>query len=171
MKCLEKHERDLSFYPCLTCSKEFKALRDLKQHIQDTNHKDVIPGKSREERLQFYLQDAYYPEKVVVSREDREKCRIIVDEHLNRIIKHVREEQKGGEIYNGNLVPSGSTATQTKIMVANEFDYNLLLAEPFVDYARYEGDEVKYQLKGSEREVSIGTHRNEIVKNINEMNV
>lgn len=148
---LGKHIKASVFYPCITCAREFQSLTDLKKHIKDTTHQNIEPHAkaSLEERLQFYLQDAYYQEKVIVSRENRRKCRKIVKDYLEEILKYVRE-QKDGELFNGHPVPAGSTATQTKIILADEFDFNLVLAQPFVDYARFEGDEVKYQLKGDE---------------------
>ena len=82
---------------------------------------ETKPGK-----LQMYLQEAFYNEKVVVTRTDRKASRIIVQE-LIQIIMHNIVSQRGGQLYSKKLHSAGSTATQTKIGKADEYDYNIVL--------------------------------------------
>jgi len=77
-------------------------------------------------KLQIYLQEAFYNEKVVVTRTDRKASRKIV-QGLIQIIMHNIVSQRGGQLYSEKLYPAGSTATQTKIGKADEYDYNIVL--------------------------------------------
>ena len=123
----EEHIDENRFYACLTCAKEFNQFKSLKKHCIDVMHRlpPLVP-ETKAGKLQMYLQEAFYNEKVVVTRTDRKASRIIVHE-LIQIIMHNIVSQRGGQLYSKKLHSAGSTATQTKIGKADEYDYNIVL--------------------------------------------
>ena len=126
---LEEHKRDYITFACLTCAKEFKYALSLKMHCEDTMHRDAPLGpRKKKQRLQMYLQDAFYLNQVFVERSDRLASRKVVQKHLRQIMHNVIG-QRDGELYSKKLRPAGSTATQTKIGKADEYDYNVVLQE------------------------------------------
>ena len=80
-----KHLSQYLFYPCLTCAEEFGSLPQLEQHCDAKIHRPPpLSPESRGEKLQLYLQDAYYKEKVMVTRTDRKKSRKLVQSLLEK---------------------------------------------------------------------------------------
>ena len=71
----EEHIDENRFYACLTCAKEFNQFNYLKKHCIDVMHRlpPLVP-ETKAGKLQMYLQEAFYNEKVVVTRTDRKAC-------------------------------------------------------------------------------------------------
>ena len=100
----------------------------------------------------MYLQDAFYQNQVLVERSDRLTSRKVVQKHLRQIMHNVIG-QRGGELYTKKLRAAGSTATQTKVGKADEYDYNVVLQESYIGEltARYPDNNGRksYQLQVS----------------------
>ena len=124
----EEHIREERFFACLTCAKEFHQFRSLQQHCEDLMHRfpPLVP-EEKDEKLQLYLQEAFFNEKVVVTRTDRKASRKIVQQLIKKEIMNKIVGQRGGNLYSKALHSAGSTATQTKIGKADEYDYNIVL--------------------------------------------
>ncbi|XP_066936331.1 uncharacterized protein [Clytia hemisphaerica] len=130
----DKHIKDYLFYPCLTCAQKCNSLTDLEQHCKDSIHRPPpLAPETLDEQLQLYLQGAYYLEKVIVTRTDRRRARIFVQDFLKKIMRNVIR-QPNGRMYSQIIEPAGSTSTQTKIIVADEFDFNIVLKETFQQF-------------------------------------
>ena len=133
------------FYPCLTCADEFHSLDALEKHCDKVIHRPPpLAPEPLKEKLQLYLEEAYYMEKVVVTRTDRRKARVLVLDLLKKIMSDVTT-QKHGEIYSAKIQPAGSTSTQTKIVKADEFDFNIVLKQKFYSF-KHHGKTVSYDL-------------------------
>ena len=63
----------------------------------------------------------YYNRGVIPSSEDKKKSKVLARNKLENILYSV------GGIYNGSLEGAGSSATNTKVNKADEFDMNLHL--------------------------------------------
>ena len=66
----------------------------------------------------------YYHEDVIPSSNDKKKSKALVNEKLRSILDNLDE---GRSIYNGSLEGAGSSATNTKVNKADEFDMTLHL--------------------------------------------
>ena len=71
----------------------------------------------------------YYHEDVIPSSNDKKKSKALVNEKLRSILDNLEEEEEDGgrSIYNGSLEGAGSSATNTKVNKADEFDMTLHL--------------------------------------------
>jgi len=96
-------------------------------------------------RLQSYL-EAYNRQQVEVTRTNRQKCRNLTQTVLKEIMARI-VSQTHGNLYTEKIRPAGSTSTQTKIGKMDEFDYNVVLKEPFVDRFKHSGSSINYCLR------------------------
>ena len=114
------------FLPCFTCAKPFNSIEALEQHKRDKQH---IKGPhaddvwTTEQALESYF-DALYQEKVSIMRKDRRVSRRAVLNVLEEIRKGFQTEV-GAELFSKKPQCAGSTATQMKVNLADEYDFNL----------------------------------------------
>lgn len=122
--------RKRQFIPCLTCADSFKSVKSLKQHQEDSHHFiSPPPGRqwTRQQMLQAYFK-GFYQQKVMVMRDDRKKCRQIVQREIKKIRDAFEVDfDEEADFYTFTIEPAGSVATQTKVRLANEYDYNLVI--------------------------------------------
>ena len=62
----------------------------------------------------------------MVLRNDRRESRLIVQEELRKLAQKFKHEE-GGDFYSTKIKTAGSTSTQTKILNADEYDFNVKL--------------------------------------------
>lgn len=115
----------MTFIPCITCAQLFKTVNALRAHQKDTYHFKGPHGRqwNKKQMLHAYL-NAYYQEKVLVLRDDQRKSRKTVQKEIQIIQEEIEEDHILRET---EIIPAGSTATQTKVNKANEYDFNLVL--------------------------------------------
>ena len=115
------------FIPCLTCAKLFKSEQALLNHKKDTYHFKGPHGEiwDFDQKLSAYF-DAYYEEDVMVLRNDRRESRLIVQKELRKLVRKFKQYE-GGDFYSIDIKTAGSTSTQTKILNADEYDFNVKL--------------------------------------------
>ena len=143
----QEHLDEDRFFACLTCAKEFSRFRSLEQHCEALMHRPPpLTPETHKQRLQMYLQEAFYLEKVMVTRTDRKDSRKVVQELLQKIMRNI-EGQRGGEIYSRKLQSAGSTATQTKIGKADEFDFNIVMKDIYFDEFQFSNRSRRYKIK------------------------
>lgn len=119
------------FTPCLTCAKEFKTIRDLKQHQLDAYHFEEPYEEhwSKSEMLFAYF-TGYYAEYVLIQRDEQRKARKVVRKELEKLKESFPKSGRTNEYHTFeiiNIEPAGSTATQTKVYQADEYDFNLIV--------------------------------------------
>ena len=62
-----------------------------------------------------------------MTRTDRRKSRIEVQQKLNAIVHRIRSTNSNGGIYKNKIRTAGSCSTQTQVGKATEFDFNFPL--------------------------------------------
>ena len=93
--------------------------------------------------LQAYFK-AFYEEHVLVLRDNQRKSRRTVQKFLQSVDECFCIDH---DFRNTKIVPAGSTATQTKVWKADEYDFNLVLDLKHVILE--EGKHVFYDLRPS----------------------
>ena len=109
----------------MTCAQDFKSQEDLQTHQKDTYHFNELYGDewTENEKLRAYL-NAFYLEKALVMRDDHRKSRKCVQEVITAIQRKLTTFHN---FCDAAILPAGSTATQTKVIQANEYDFNLVV--------------------------------------------
>ena len=131
---MPRAQKQKLFIPCLHCAKPFKRRVDLKKHQKLAYHFVGPYGdKWTEKGTQQKYFDAFYENYALVLRNDQRKSRRIVQRYLKKVSKRLdAKNDLKVNFWGSQIEPAGSTATTTKVHVADEYDFNLAIKCPSV---------------------------------------
>ncbi|XP_060560429.1 uncharacterized protein LOC132720321 isoform X1 [Ruditapes philippinarum] len=123
---LQQHQKSLGHLAQSIGARE-RVRRDSNQGYITVNQRDMTDSRDREDttpRKQYF--DDFYERNVKVDKSDMTMSRNIVDTTLNKLMSNVRD-QRGGTMFNPNVIKAGSVPINAKIGKADEFDTNIEL--------------------------------------------